>query len=169
MQLLDEKGRLFGKVNVVDVVVGAVVTALVVVAALTALGKMGFLERRSSVADRRDEDVVLYFVASIPRLRDYPIEAGDPVKRRGGVDVFGHVETFTVEASPREVVTDDGRLVQAESAVYANLKLTVRARGHFTEDGLVIGPEFLRVNEVLPLLLPGMVFDARLVGLDPAR
>ncbi|MBU2603233.1 MAG: DUF4330 domain-containing protein [Actinobacteria bacterium] len=147
-QFLDNRGRLFGRLSVVDLFVVLVLVSLVV---------FGFLRYSTNETDL--QRVRLTLVAE--RLRDVglvSIEAGQAATDEVGTSL-GTVVSVSFTPTMAEVVTPDGRLVLAESPLYQDAKVVVEGDGRASSSTVSVGGLPLRVGKTIVLVGPG--YEAR--------
>ena len=134
-KLIDEKGRLFGKISLIDLIVILAVPALI----------LGFVynRRQQSVQDiiRADAPLFITFVAE--GVRPFTVDAvtvGDVIFRRDeashpiGTIVHVDVDTHYV-AQP----TTDGTVLRAPVEGFYNLYITIEGQGSITNLGYFLG------------------------------
>ncbi|MCX8007500.1 MAG: DUF4330 domain-containing protein [Coriobacteriia bacterium] len=171
MRVLDEQGRLFGKINVIDFLVGLVAIALVVVSIIAVSGGSGALLHigaGSGVGSRDAQDMTIVFLSTVPNALQIDVSKGDPVKKQGSSVELGRVSDFASQPATIEVADGDGRLRVVKSLLLADVRISVRAKVIRTDQGYAVGNEFIRLNEVVKLELPGAVFDGRVVEIRSA-
>ena len=135
MKLIDENGRLFGKISVIDVVVVAVVAAL---AGALYLKTNTLTHTSTSVQD----PIIHYQVLAeaVPDFVEGQVQIGDLFfdEDRGSSGCLGTV--VAVEVFPGERLTDfsDGTVVKAPVEDTINLLITVEGEGLIDEGRYVL-------------------------------
>ncbi|MCL2618178.1 MAG: DUF4330 domain-containing protein [Defluviitaleaceae bacterium] len=139
--MIDAKGRLFGKISVLDIAV------VLLFAAMAA----GFVLRGGTptAAQIFGADQPFYVVMSVERVRVYSVEAvgyGDLFfEQHAGL--LGEVVDFWDEPADDIVRLDDGTLTVMESEYRRNLFVRLRAQGYISDtSGFFIGGN----NHVVP-------------------
>jgi len=130
--LIDEKGRLFGKINIVDFLVVAVI--------LLAIAGVGYkLISSSSILFKKSEKIVIVFYnEDLPGFVADAINVGDKVKDSVKNAVFGEVVKKEVDKSVVFAANDKGELVQTTRPGYVSMKLYVETEGIITDTGVII-------------------------------
>jgi Domain of unknown function (DUF4330) len=144
-RILDDRGRLFGRVNIVDLVVVVVIVAVIVFAAVRLTGG----ENAQTVP------VQVTFVA---RMVDRVLVPG--LQTKGTVtDVAGNVigKVVSVEVTPtiEETVTADGQLKTNASTLHDDVTFVVTGKGSVFESTVHIGTVPARVGSTVKLFGPG--------------
>jgi hypothetical protein len=144
-RVLDDRGRLFGKVNIVDLLVLVVIVAVVVFAAvrLTGGGSVDTVPVKVSFVDTRVEQAL---VAGL--------QAKGTVKDAGG-NVIGEVQSVQVTPSIEELLTTDGELKMFASATHSDVTFVVLGEGTVTDSTAHIGRLAARVGADVRLIGPG--------------
>lgn len=141
MGLIDGKGRVFGKVNLIDLVV-VVATILVFVIAF-------FVVTRGGKITLLPEDKEIELTVLIYELRPELVSAfhiGDVVKRKDTQGVIGTIKDVKVQ--PATVITrdDEGQIIVAVSPVEKDVYLTLTCKGRVGKDIITTGNEVLRMT-----------------------
>lgn len=163
MKLLDEKKRLFGLINPVDLVAVLVIVALI--AALTnvlfgsSVGK--------SVAPAGGEDTI-EMVASgvISEIDGIQYELGQEVSRVGGLGVMGTLESLELSPYEREVYDAEGQPVFVVSPTSQRITVVIRGTGHFTDNAVTMGTEKIRQNMTFDMQLPHFQATVRVLSIN---
>lgn len=145
---LDDRGRLFGKVNLVDVLV------------LVALGALlAFALLRFSDGGAADTTIRTTFVVEKVRETSFlQFKEGDEVRDDTGT-MLGTIERAGRQPSLVEVPTDDGRLTAQPSPVFWDLEIVVRGSGNASSSLVRIGNVPMRVGKIF--VLTGPTFEVR--------
>lgn len=149
MRLIDDKNRLFGLVNPIDLLVLAV---LVVVALIAANVLFGIFE----TGDGDLVDVEFEIVAL--GVREY-----QPGQVSVGDEVFSAVagrlgEVVAVDAYPSqiEVLGPEGQAVVVDSELASDVRITVRGRGAADPLGYLVGGVRIQSNSRIDIVTAGL-------------
>lgn len=123
MRLIDDKGRLFGLVNIVDLAV-----VLLVVAVAARIGLKSRLLRAVNPSTLKPVEVVLLIEDVRPATAD-AVSEGDTIVNAKSNAVLGELIAKEVVPALKEVETADGRLVEAEAPYRKDVYITVRGQG----------------------------------------
>lgn len=123
--LIDKKGRLLGKVSIVDVVI--VLIILVIVAA--AYSKFG----KEVIKGASDEDKVVIYLQwdEVPNYVAESIKKGDIVIEDVQKAEFGKVKDITINKSISWAQTDKGEFIKSTKEGYSSICIRVDTRRHF--------------------------------------
>lgn len=140
MQLVDNKGRLFGLINLVDLIV-------IILVALLAFG--GY-SRISSRLHSSGEPVVLqdievdFFIKEVMMFTTNNFQPGDIVKDSDSGVILGTVKNVEVEPFKEAVLDSQGNLVSREVPEMFNITITIETKAQVTPQGIrVQGKEIL--------------------------
>ncbi|NLG86481.1 MAG: DUF4330 domain-containing protein [Firmicutes bacterium] len=140
MRLIDEKGRLFGLVNIIDL---AVLVLIIAVAAR--VGLKSKLLKAVNPSTLQPVEVVL-LVEDVRSATADAIAEGDTVLNTKSNAVLGELIKKEVVPAVKEIETADGRLVKAESPFRKDVYITVRGQGQVTGNVIILGGYEMRVG-----------------------
>ena len=140
MRMIDDKGRLFGLVNIVDL---AIIVVIVAVAARVGL-KSTILTAVNPSTPQMVEAVLL--VEDVRSATADAIVEGDTVLNTKSNAVLGELIKKECLPASKDVETSDGRLVKAESSFRKDVYMTVRGQGQVTNNVIMMGGYELRVG-----------------------
>jgi hypothetical protein len=143
--LIDEKGRLFGKINVVDFIVIAVIVLAVAGVGYKLLSSSSMLFKKAEMFE-----IVFYNEDLMQQVAD-SINIGDKVKDSVKNAVFGEVTKKEVDKSIVFASNDKGELVQTTRPGYVSMKLYVHAKGVHTDTGYIFNNADYYVGRSLEL------------------
>lgn len=152
-RFLDERGRIFGRVNVVDILVFLVIVAVVVFAVL----------RVSGGSSETVPVKVTYAVEGVREATVNALEAKGTVRDDGGT-VLGTVEGVTSSPTLEEFLTPDGQLKAFESPIYKTVNIVVLGQGQVSGSTVRIGSLPLRVGKKVTLV--GTGYEVQTVIMD---
>jgi hypothetical protein len=144
-RILDDRGRLFGRVNIVDLVVVIVIVAVIVFAAVRLTGG----ENAQTVP------VQVTFVARmVDRMLVPGLQSKGMVKDVAG-NVIGQVMSVEVTPTIEETVTAEGQVKTYASPLHDDVTFVVAGQGSMFESTIHIGTVSARVGSTVKLLGPG--------------
>jgi len=143
-RFLDERGRLFGKVNVVDLLVLLVIIAIVVFAVVRLTG-----EASKTVPVR-----VTYVVEAVRQATVDALQPKGTVRDNGGT-VLGKVVDVVVTPTREEFMTPEGQLKAFDSPVFRDVSIVVEGEGKLSGSTVRIGSVPLRVGKKVTLVGTG--------------
>lgn len=156
MQIFDRKYRLFGVINIIDllVVVALVVGGLVVYKLL-----WGGTTPAVPAANLKD---VEYTIMCSP-VRNYAegqVRVGDPVSTKTSGAVIGTVASVRSAPTPGDIFNSKTGVVEEyKSTFYTDVYVTVKAKGTPTPTGVSLGNSQIRNNTVIQMVTPTFQCD----------
>lgn len=148
-RFIDDRGRFFGKVSIIDVLVVLLIVAVGVFILLRAQGTGNQL-----VGVR-----TTFAVEKVRYLTVDAIHVGDQVHDEAG-SFLGTVEDRSVTATQVEFGNSEGLAVGSPSQIYKDVLIMVKGTGQKSSSGVVrVGGTILRVGK--PLTLMGPFFEVK--------
>jgi hypothetical protein len=121
-RILDERGRIFGKVNIVDVLVVLVIIAVVVFAVVRFTGTSS-----TSVPLKVTYTVEAVREATATAIQD-TVAVNGTVRDEGGT-VLGNVLGMEARPTQMEYLTPEGELKAFDSPIFSDVDIVVRGDG----------------------------------------
>ncbi len=143
MKVIDEKGKVFGKINIIDMAI-----ILLVVALFAGVGYKLFFQKNNGVSEQptKKEKVEVSFLVKgcTPEIKD-SIKKGDKLIVN---NQLSDAEVTAVEVSNSKTTTVDekGNLSVAENPLVVDLKINVNILGDVSEAGVTFNDEMIKVN-----------------------
>lgn len=129
--LIDSKGKLFGKISIVDV--------LIVVMVLGVLAGVGYKFRKSGTSTpfaKKDTVQVTFYHYEVNDFIDGSIKVGDPVKDKATGTVFGKVSSVKFDKAISTGTNSEGQMVAASNPKFRSVTITVDGEGVFGDQGV---------------------------------
>lgn len=152
MSVIDKKGRLFGKINILDFVIIIVILTLVIASA----NKILNINTDTSL-DTKSIKVKL-LVREREEFSLENIKVGDIIKEYDTGFIFGEISDIEVVPATKEVKTVNGEVNRAVIPERYDMFIIVDANAVVTENAIVSGNKELRIGNQL-------VFRTRLYAL----
>lgn len=140
--IIDKKGKLFGKLNIVDLAI-----ILIVIVALVGVGYK-YTQSQTVSPLTKTNDAIITFTES--ERVDYAVTAikeGDLVRDRVSGVVLGNVEKIVTAPSVVVVYTSEGEPVSTTRPGYLYYDISVKCNGILTDTGITIGGTEFYVNK----------------------
>ncbi len=158
MKLLDEKGKLFGILNVIDLFI------LLLIGSLVGFGGYKILKTNPSITATTRKALMEVEIKEIRQVSVDAFEVGDLVKDYDKNTVLGTVVDKQVFQSKRLVTTADGRVVEADVPIRFDMVLTLECDAVVSPSTTLIGGQELRIGGPLGIKNPkiatrGIVFN----------
>jgi Domain of unknown function (DUF4330) len=142
-RIVDDRGRLFGRVNIVDLLVLLVIVAVVVFVAVR------FASPTETVPVQ-----ITFLVKNIDNRAVEPFKSVGTLEDGGG-NVIGTIEKADVIPTPVELVTLQGELKVFDSFVRSDVSIVVSTTGSVSGDTVHVGRLAARVGAIVQLVGPG--------------
>lgn len=164
MKIVDEKGKLFGIVNIVDLIV-----ALVVIALVAGVGYK-LVSRKINAGDgnilSKDEDVyvTLYSSLVVPEIAE-SLNVGDKLVANGQ---FTNAEIVDIKVEPAAYVATDanGIAVQSEHPLWKDVTVVVKDKVNPSNVILKVGGQETRVGYSYILKTQTVETNCKIRGVD---
>lgn len=146
MKILDAKGKLFGKINLVDCLVVLVILAIIIAAAVKLTG--------TSVSDALsggdDMVTIRYEVLCTqvnPTTCDYAVTQIGSQLMNSGEMIDAEITNCVIEPHMDTVETADGTLNYVENTMVHDLRFTIEAQTQLVANAYAVGTQELRVGK----------------------
>ncbi|MGF1512259.1 MAG: DUF4330 domain-containing protein [Elainellaceae cyanobacterium] len=171
MTILDSKGRLFGRIGILDV--GAVVVVLLTIAGIFLVpGDSGSVAQIGATTQPVEVDVMVRGLTAAD-----PQSLVESIREEGSTEIiirnqpFGRVDVKSVEELPRTVATPqpDGTLKpipdpRPEMDYTVDMLVTLADEAQVTDDSVVFGNNKVKIGSVMELEGQTYRFNASVVG-----
>lgn len=140
-RFLDERGRILGKVNIVDILVLLVIVAVVILAAVR-------------FKDASVDTVPVRVTFAVEKARAVVVDGLDikgTVTDDGGT-AFGLVQEVTVSPTSEEFLTGTDELKEFASPIYRDLSIEVLGQGVVSGSSVRVGSVPIRVGKRVTLV-----------------
>lgn len=157
-RLIDDKGRLFGKVNLVDIIVLVVIVALAVFVGLRVSGY--------SSDTMKNVPVKMTWIVqpADPRMLEEFLALGDLRDRDG--NYMGKIESARIVDSDPLTVTMFGEDAEFKIKVAPDVIIEVSTQGTIVRDGVKVNRFAANVGGILYLVGPGWEGPARVLKVE---
>lgn len=161
--ILDGKGKLFGKISIVDV--------LIVLVVLGAIAGVGYKLTRSQIGvgtafTKPDKIEISFYSDEVPEFVAKAISNGDLAKDFDRNVVYGKVTKVEVGNSVSWTSNEKGQLVQSTKKGFSSVKVTVEGEGIYRDgkssSGVVFGSADYYTGRTTVLLAGNATFQCRI-------
>ena len=156
-RFIDERGRIFGKVNVVDILVLLVIVAVIVFAVMRTTGS----------SSETVPVTVVYTVEEVraPTVRAITaeLEGKGTVTDEGGT-VLGRMQAAEVFPTEEQYLTSSDALEKFPSPIFSNIDITVVGQGSVSNGTVRIGSVSLPVGKKITIKGPGYEVQTTITG-----
>ncbi|MDE6182625.1 MAG: DUF4330 domain-containing protein [Eubacteriales bacterium] len=155
-KIIDEKGKLFGLINIVDLMVAIVILAIISVVAIRVFSPTKNAPGTSVVNGKQEAYVTLYVQNAVPESLE-TLKVGDKLVANNN---FTTAEIVSIDSKPADLVTTDaeGNSHVVSHPLWLDLIVVVKDEVNASNPILKIGGQEARVN--LPLILKTQQFEA---------
>lgn len=142
MKLIDDKGKIFGFINIIDLLI-----ILLVVAVVGRFALKHQAQQPSGVQTQKIEAVLL-----VKDVRDATVNAikeGDVVRETKSNVVLGKITKVEVKPADTLVNTADGKVVNYPNPILKDVYITIEGTGSAGENAIVLGNSEIRIGTSL--------------------
>ncbi len=170
MKIIDEKGKLFGKMNIIDILVLLVVAAVVVVLAWKGGSKVseavGMTESNTTTVEYQVivNNANAALCQSVLAI-DFSDEANSQVMNDGKL-VDAQILSCELQPYYLTQVSEDGTLLRAEDPERGVLVFTLRAEASVVDYAYVVGSQELRIGKSYIVKTTALELTGSVSGLE---
>lgn len=144
MKIIDGKGRLFGKINLIDLLV--IVFIILLIGRFAVRLDFNKINEGQGVETNEKEFKYTVFVEKVRPVTVNAVKPGDIVRDGKTNVVIGEVVEVRSEPHVAEIPTSDGELALAESKIYKDMYIKLRTRGIVTPNVILVGKKEIRIG-----------------------
>lgn len=140
--ILDSKGKLFGKVSIIDI--------LIVLVIVGGIGGLVYKMNKSHVATvftKADKVQITFYTEKISENAVKAVKVGDKVKDKLANTVLGTVTNKEIGDSIDFNANSEGKTVKSTRPGYVSVKVTTEVKGVLSDMGITIGTNDYYVNK----------------------
>jgi len=162
--IIDNKGRLFGKISIIDILI-----ILIIIAAAAGIGYKYTKSKTASPFVKTDDIQVRFYVEEAPDFAVNAVKIGDPVKESLQNTGLGRVSDITTGKSVSWVQTDKGEYVPASKEGYSSCVITMDAKGFYGSNGVSINNTDYYIGRTIVLYVGNAALAGRISGLEKVK
>ena len=162
--MIDKKGRVFGKINIIDLMVVLIIACIIFVIAFKIFGNE---MKEDSSKTEGTVTLTLSMLNVVSEARDY-INVGDRIIKFNNMSDTSSFEVVSVrfEKTKNVNVTDSGMVVLGDSELYSNVYVEIKSQGKKDDDGIMVGGVYVFVNQTVDLNTTSFTGTGRIIGLS---
>ena len=141
MSLIDKKGRVFGLINIIDL--------LVILLILAVVGRFALKSQQQPAGVESKNIEVVLLVKEVRDATANVIKEGDIVRETKSNTLLGKVTKVEVVPSDTLVDTADGRVVNYPNPILKDVYITLVGTGTASENAIVVGNSEIRIGTIL--------------------
>lgn len=163
MKIIDEKGRVLGKVSVIDVLI------VVFVILLATIGVYKYVNREKEAEEKREnEKLTITFVSEeIPSYVADTLKKGKKVRNSEWRTNIGTVISYKVEPSISYATTFQGDYVKTTKEGYNSVEVVIDADGYFEDTGVRIDGQLFLVGKYMVMEIGESAYWGRISSVKP--
>lgn len=163
MRIIDEKGRILGRVSVIDVLI------FVCVILLGIIGIYKYVNReRSNSANKVNQKLVITFVAEeVPSYVADTLKEGKKVRDSAWMSNIGTVVSYKVEPSISYATTFQGDYVKTTKEGYNSVEVVIDGEGYFEDTGIRIDGQLFLVGKYMVMEIGESAYWGRFSSIKP--
>ncbi|SCY48954.1 DUF4330 domain-containing protein [Alkaliphilus peptidifermentans] len=140
MKLIDNKGRIFGKINIFDILI------IIVLIFGLSWGYQRYTNNQPVAISEQSEVLVQIFIHDVRNVTTNAIQEGDRLHFSENHQFFGEIVDKQVTAAEKLVETEDGKIVKSQIPGKYDMLITVKGFGTITNRSIIIGSREIRVG-----------------------
>lgn len=148
-KFIDEKGRIFGKVNIIDILV--VLLVLAVAAAVIFKAGGGEVTKADQLANAEMKDISYTVLCRMVHndVANHVVEnaVGQQLMSNGELVESCFIEDVQRAPYYESFLTDSGEVLQVENPTYCDLIITVSGQAPYGENSFHVGSQEVRVGK----------------------
>lgn len=159
MKLVNEKGKLFGVINIIDL-------SVLLILALLIVGGAQRMKSKPITVNEAKEGIVTFEVSDIRMVNVENIVVGDPIYHYDKGALIGTIVEANYDAYKEPVETGDGRLVEAEKPGRYVVTFKVKTEIKDNPDSILVGGEQTRIGSQFRLKNKKVAFFGTVLGVE---
>lgn len=142
MKIIDEKGRLFGFINIIDLFISIMLVVLI------GFGAYKVFRVNPTVAVNTQKVTMVYFIQEVRDVTYDAIEVGEIAKDYDKNTVYGKIVKKEALPAKKMAETSDGRFVEAEVPNRYDVKIYIEGDAVVSRTGIYMGGQEVRVGYI---------------------
>lgn len=150
--IIDDKGRLFGKVSIVDIVT----VLIIVLVAVFLLNRFNIIS--SDSGDSLDELYVVFYQEEVNDFSAESVEIGDPTSEALTNASFGEVVDIVLADSVSWDKDSDGRQVASSREGYVSFQAKMKTKGKLGPNGVTLDGSNYHIGDTIMFRIGNSIF-----------
>jgi|LSQX01.3.fsa_nt_gb hypothetical protein len=156
--IIDKKGKLFGKVSVVDVII----LLIVLLAAVAGYNYM-ISKNASTVSSKTDRVELVFYGEEAPTFAIDAVKQGDVARDHEKGTVFGNVtEDIKKDKAKKYTDNDEGQKITLSREGYSSYYLTVEGNGVASDTGVIMGGSEYQIGKLITIRVGNAIFQGNI-------
>ena len=163
--MIDENGKIGGKINLIDFLIVVFILAVIIFALLRSFSFNAAVDEEEIVSD---PVIIEYTCAEVDDYTVGLLEAGAPVLNGNTNKDLGTAVGFTIDDATTYAVTDSGRTVLVDIPGTKSVVVTVKSAGNLDENGILIDGARYGIGYSMVIYVGHCKLWATISGIEPA-
>ncbi len=159
MKIINEKGKLFGLINIIDLSVLVILILLVV-------GGVSRMKGKPIVASESTEGIISFEVEDVRMPSVENVKVGDPLYHYDKGDYLGEIIEVSHEPYKEPLESGDGKWINAEVPEKYIINFKIKADVKDSPDIVIVGGEQVRIGSQFRLKNKRVGFFATALEID---
>lgn len=159
--IIDEKGKLFGKISIIDIIIVLVV--------IVAIGGVGYKFTKSKTASpfvKQSPVIVTFYEEEAPGYAAKAIQKGNLAVEAEQNAVLGRVTDIKLDKSVSWAQSPIGQVIPSSREGYNSLFVTIEGEGIFGETGVKVGTGDYYVGKSVTIKIGKAIFSGRIYNIE---
>jgi hypothetical protein len=161
MKIIDSKGRLFGKVSIIDILV-----LLVIVAVIAGVYILFIKNDNTPLIAKSDKILTVFYTEEVHSFVKDSIKIGDQVRDRVTNAYFGKVVKVETGNSVSFGVNSAGEVIQSPKDGFISIKIFVEGDGVYSDADVRFGSYIFYSNRPFEVRFGKTALWTRIIGFD---
>lgn len=162
--LVDEKGKLFGKINILDLVV-----VLALLAVIAGVAWKFTKSNTPTVFTQPDRIETTFYVEEVPDYAADAVKVGATVSDRTTGSKFGTVKSVETLPSVSYGIDSDGNIVRSTKETFRSQKVVVEGTGIYSDNGVSFNSIDYYVNKQIEVRFGNVAVFTRIFSLKEVQ
>ncbi len=163
MKLVDDKGRIFGIINYVDLLI---VLAIVIVLGRFVLVKGDGILPEELNTDSSQEVEVLYYIKGVKEASIQGVKIGDVFRHGATNSVIGEVTNIEIQPSAIMTTDEKGKVIYSEIPDRFDMYLTIKGKGQVTEFDIKVANDEIKIGKSMQIQSRMNRFEAIIYAIE---
>ena len=143
--IIDQKGRLLGKINVIDLLILLALLAVIV------FGATKMVSKKSAATTNNSTITMQFYAEEVPDYVANKVKIGDVVKEDGKSVDLGTVKSVEVSPSQSYGTNDQGQAVLTSKEKMNSILITTEVQGKMTPNGCEVNASLYSPGHTMTL------------------
>lgn len=156
--LIDDKGRIFGKISIIDVLI----VVLIIFVVFFAWYKLGGYRNKNNLSINAEKIRVVFYQEEINNFAANNINVGDPATEALQNIYFGKVTDIKINKSISWGTDINGNQVSSSREGYSSIYITMEGKGIIGPNGISMGNFTYHIGETITLRVGNSIFFGKI-------